>query len=165
MKRHSAFVMALLGASLLVGSASAQAIVEKPSISSAGAKQMGEACEAYAKAHGWHVTVWVLDEAGMSLYMHRMQGAPWLSVEPSRMKAQTALQTGRPNSTYAERAAARGPIAGPNVGILLKNFMAGGGIPVIVNGQTAGAIGVGGSRAPGGDPKCAQVGVDAIMKK
>jgi uncharacterized protein GlcG (DUF336 family) len=159
------FAAALLGATVLAGSASAQAFVDKKSVSSEGAKIMGEACEAFARAQGWTVTVWVIDEAGMSLYMHRMQGAPWLSVEPSRMKAQTALQTGRPNSTYEESARARGDIAGPNVAILLNNFMAGGGLPVIVDGQVAGAIGVGGSRAAGGDEKCAQAGIYALMKQ
>jgi len=148
------------------GSASAQMIVEQPNISSEAAKIMGETCEALVTERGWHpATVWVIDNAGHSLYMHSMQGAPWLSIEPSRMKAQTALQTGRPNSEYVESAEQRGPYAGTNVGILLNNFMAGGGLPVIVDGQVAGAIGVGGTRAPGGDEECAQAAIDAIMNR
>ena len=46
--------------------------------------------------------------------------------------------------------------------ILLKNFMAGGGLPVVINGQVAGAIGVGGSPD---DEGCARVGIDAVFGK
>ena len=162
MFKHSIWI-SLVAAIFLVPVASAQMIIAKKTISSEGAKVMGEACEAMARENGWTVSVWVLDSAGHSTYMHRMQGAPWLSVEPSRLKAQTALQTGRPNSTYEERARARGDIAGPNVALMLNNFMAGGGLPVIIEGEVAGAIGVGGSRFPGGDEACAHAGIDAIM--
>lgn len=152
--------------SLVAGSASSQMFIDQKNLSSEAAKIMGEVCEALVIERGWNpATVWVLDNAGHSLYMYSMQGAPWLSVEPSRMKAQTALQTGRPNSTYVQGAEARGPYAGTNVGILLNNFMAGGGLPVIVDGQVVGAIGVGGTRTPGGDEECAQAGIDAIMNE
>ena len=149
---------------LSAGNAPAQMFVDQKNLSSEAAKIMGETCEALVRERGWNpASVWVLDNAGHSLYMHSMQGAPWLSIEPSRMKAQTALQTGRPNSTYVQGAKARGPYAGTNVGILLTNFMAGGGLPVIVDGQVVGAIGVGGTRMPGGDEECAQAAIDAIM--
>jgi uncharacterized protein GlcG (DUF336 family) len=38
-----------------------------------------------------------------------------------------------------------------------------GGLLIIVDGQVVGAIGVGGTRMPGGDEECAQAGIDAIM--
>nr|TFG54373.1 MAG: heme-binding protein [Hyphomicrobiales bacterium] len=166
MMRHSGYLVVAAVYLLAAGSVSAQMFVDQKNLSSEAAKIMGQVCEALVIERGWHpATVWVIDNAGHSLYMHSMQGAPWLSIEPSRMKAQTALQTGRPNSTYAESAEARGPYAGTNVGILLNNFMAGGGLPVIVDGQVVGAIGVGGTRAPGGDEECAQASIDAIMNR
>ena len=162
--RYLGFLVVAAVYSLTVGSASAQMFVDQKNLSLEAAKIMGEVCEALVVERGWNpATVWVLDNAGHSLYMHSMQGAPWLSIEPSRMKAQTALQTGRPNSTYTQSAEARGPYAGTNVGILLNNFMAGGGLPIIVDGQVVGAIGVGGTRSPGGDEECAQAGIDVIM--
>ncbi|MEY4880497.1 MAG: hypothetical protein RJB62_1966 [Pseudomonadota bacterium] len=148
------------------GTASAQMFMDEKNISSEAARIMGQACEALVLERGWHpATVWVLDNAGHSLYMYSMQGAPWLSIEPSRMKAQTALQTGRPSGSYAADAEARGPYVGPNMAVLLENFMAAGGLPVIIDGQVAGAIGVGGTRAEGGDDMCAQAGIDAIMNQ
>jgi len=169
MARNARVCMLALAAGVFMvqaGTASAQMFVDQKNLSSEAAKIMGEACEALVLERGWHPsTVWVIDNAGHSLYMHRMQGAPWLSVEPSRMKAQTALQTGRPNGSYAADAEARGPYVGPNMAILLENFMAPGGLPVIIDGQVAGAIGVGGTRAPGGDEECAQAGIDAIMNR
>jgi len=162
--RHLVSLVVAAGFALSGGNASAQMFVDQKNLSSEAAKIMGEVCEALVVERGWNpATVWVLDNAGHSLYMHSMQGAPWLSIEPSRMKAQTALQTGRPNSTYVQSAEARGPYGGTNVGILLNNFMAGGGLPIIVDGQVVGAIGVGGTRTPGGDEECAQAGIDAIM--
>jgi glc operon protein GlcG len=151
-----------LALALVAGGASAQLTVQRTVISSDAAKQLGEACEAMAKDKGWHVSVWVIDEAGQSLYMHRMQGAPWLSVEPSRMKAQTALQTGRPSGAYEEAAKARGEIKGSTMAVLLNNFMAAGGMPVIINGQVAGAIGVGGSPD---DEGCAKAAIAKVFGK
>jgi glc operon protein GlcG len=148
----------------LAGAASAQMVIERKVVSSEAAKKMGEACEAHAAAKGWKVSVWVIDEAGQSLYMHRMQGAPWLSVEPSRMKAQTALQTGRPSSAYEQRARERGEYAGVTMALMLDNFMASGGVPVVIDGQVAGAIGVGGG-PPGGDEECAKAGIAAVFKE
>ena len=156
-------VLAALAAALLVAAAPAPTIIERKVISSDAAKRMGEVCERFARDKGWNVSVWVIDEAGHSLYMHRMQGAPWLSVEPSRMKAQTALQTGRPSSAYEQRARERGEYVGVTMALMLDNFMAPGGLPVIVEGQVAGAIGVGGA-PPGGDEQCAQAAIDAVLK-
>jgi len=153
---------ALMAVMLAATSASAQMTVERTVISSEAARKMGQACEAWAVQKGWHVSVWVIDEAGQSLYMYRMQGAPWLSVEPSRMKAQTALQTGRTSASYEESAKARGIIKGLDMALLLHNFMAGGGVPVILNGQVAGAIGVGGSPD---DEGCAKAGIEAVFGK
>jgi uncharacterized protein GlcG (DUF336 family)/tripartite-type tricarboxylate transporter receptor subunit TctC len=136
--------------------------VQRTVISSEAARKMGEACEKLALEKGWHVSVWVIDEAGQSLYMYRMQGAPWLSVEPSRMKAQTALQSGRSSGSYEDVAKARGEIKGSTMAVLLHNFMAGGGLPVIIDGQVAGAIGVGGSPD---DEGCARTGIEAVLKK
>jgi len=153
-------VSAIMSAGL---AAQAQVLLDKKVLSSDAAKQMGEACEAFAKAQGWRVTVWVIDDTGASLYMRRMQGAPLLSVEPSRMKAQTALQTGRPSSQYEARARERGEFVGVTMALQLDNFMAPGGLPVLANGYAAGAIGVGGAPS-GGDEKCAQAAIDAVMK-
>ena len=161
MRLYAVLVSVLVASA--ASSAAAQDLVDRKVVSSEAAKKMGEACEALATAKGWKVSVWVIDEAGQSLYMHRMQGAPWLSVEPSRMKAQTALQTGRPSSAYEERARERGEYAGVTMALMLDNFMASGGVPVVIDGQVAGAIGVGGG-PPGGDEACAKSGIAAVFK-
>lgn len=160
--RNCVLLFAAVLASAFVSGASAQMIIDKPNISSEAARIMGQACEEFARENGWAATVWVVDNGGHSLYMHRMQGAVLLSVEPSRRKALTALRTGRPNSGEAAMAEQRGEYAGANVALLLELFMAGGGVPVLVDGQAAGAIGVGGT--PGHDEECANVGIAAAME-
>src|SRR5579864_9827809 len=54
----------LLMAGLAASEAAGQMTVQRTVISSEAARKMGEACEAFAKEKGWHVSVWVIDEAG-----------------------------------------------------------------------------------------------------
>jgi len=143
---------AIVSMTLAIPAAHAQILLDKKVLGADAAKQMGEACEAFAKTQGWKISVWVIDDTGASLYMRRMQGAPLLSVEPSRMKAQTALQTGRPSSQYEARARERGEYVGVTMALQLDNFMAPGGLPILANAPS------------GGDEKCAQAAIDAVMK-
>src|SRR5215208_5779578 len=73
------------------GPLTAQVVTPIPSLNSDAAKTAAEACIAMATKNDWRVSVTVVDAAGNMLYMRRMDGAPILSVEPTRMKAETAL--------------------------------------------------------------------------
>jgi uncharacterized protein GlcG (DUF336 family) len=130
------------------------------SLDSEAAKRAAEACLAHAVKNDWRMTVSVVDAVGNLLYARRMDGAPILSVEPSRMKAQTALQRGEPSQNMIAplNAAADNDLI---LAMQLNDFPASGGVPITINGQIVGAIGVGGG-PPGTDHQCANVGIGAM---
>ena len=80
----------------------------------------------------------VVDAGGHLLTMARMDGAFALSVETALRKAQTAAAYGKPTGDIAAGLDLKLAIAteGKRVNLL-------GGLPVIVDGHVAGAIGVG----------------------
>lgn len=161
MKRN-AWVLALAVAPLLVGSASAQMVIDKKVITADAARKIAEGCEAFAKAKGWHVSVWVLDETLTPLYFYRMQGTPMFTVEPALAKAKVAVRTGQPNEAYVRNAETRGPFVATVNAVAGGYVLSPGGLPVMIDGQVAGGIGIGGSTD---DRACAQAGIDAVFKK
>jgi uncharacterized protein GlcG (DUF336 family) len=156
----AAAVAALLAAS--AGGASAQMVVEKKVVSAEAARKIAEGCEAFAKAKGWHVTVWVLDETLTPLYMYRMPGTPMFTVKPALAKAEAAVRTGEPNDAYLEKAARRGALVGTVNAVAEGYVLSPGGLPIMIDGQVGGGIGIGGSTD---DRACAQAGIDAVFKK
>jgi glc operon protein GlcG len=155
--------LAALAAVLFAGSANAQPmVIDKKVISAEAARKIADGCEAYAKERGWHVSVWVLDETLTPLYFYRMQGTPMFTVKPAMMKAEAAVRTGQPNDAYVENATRRGPFVATVNAIAQNYVLSPGGLPIMIDGQVAGGIGIGGSTD---DRACAQAGIDAVFKK
>lgn len=118
-----------------------------------------EACD----KEGYNVSVTVVDAAGLTRAQIRADKAGPHTLESSRKKAFTSASMGRPTADYAALIKKMPEVAGlrdmdPNILIL------GGGLPLQVNGDKVGGIGVGG--APGGhlDQACAQAAIDAVLK-
>jgi uncharacterized protein GlcG (DUF336 family) len=162
MKYRSLSVLALALAPLFAASASAQMVIEKKVISADAARKIAEGCEAFAKAKGWHVSVWVLDETLTPLYFYRMQGTARFTVKPALAKAEVAVRTGQPNDAYVQNATTRGPFVATVNAIAGGYVLSPGGLPILIDGQVAGGIGIGGSTD---DRACAQAGIDAVFKK
>jgi len=162
MFKHTASGLAFALASLIAANASAQMVIEKKVISAEAARLIAEGCEAYAKERGWHVTVWVLDETLTPLYMYRMPGTLMFTVKPALMKAEAAVRTGQPNDAYVANATTRGPFVATVNAIAQNYVLSPGGLPIMIDGQVAGGIGIGGSTD---DRACAQAGIDAVFKK
>ena len=140
-----------------------------PTLTSQAAMAGAEACERLAAARGWKMSIHVLDATGMTLYMHRMNGASLPSARAALLKARTAWQQGAPTAEMERR------IAPNNVGqtavmaMQLGNIPARGGHPILLDNPvdrggkaTAGAIGVGGG-TPEADEECARVAHDAAV--
>ena len=162
MKTCTFCLLSLAFASLLAGTASAQNVIDRKVISAEAARKVAEGCEAFAKERGWHVSVWVLDETLTPLYFYRMQGTPMFTVEPALAKAKVAVRTGQPNEAYVRNAETRGPFVATVNAIAGGYVLSPGGLPIMVDGQVAGGIGIGGSTD---DRACAQAGIDAVFKK
>jgi glc operon protein GlcG len=148
-------VSAALAASVAAaGPASAQ-FVQKRVVSSAAAKQMISACEALATRNNWKMVIAVLDDGGNLLSLHRMEGAPLRSVEYSQRKARTALMQKAPSKAVADALT-----GGAQYVLATGLFPVQGGLPIMADGEVAGAIGASGGTAPQ-DEQCVQAGIDA----
>src|SRR5438093_11486921 len=139
----------------VIGGETAKKIHDFTTINLATAERIAEACERLAVKEGVAITVAVLDNDGNQVYMHRMDGQGYLNVVTAEMKARTALMGREPSKARMNRVAQNPDNELQQ--ILLGFFPNSGGLPIIVNDQLIGAIGVGGSA-----PRVAQGWSDEI---
>jgi glc operon protein GlcG len=115
-------------------------VYSKPSLSLIDAKAIAEAAEAYAESRGFPVSIAVVDESTYLLHLVRLDGAPYLSAEGAVEKARTAAEGGHPTTFFEQ------PLNAGRFSMLKMPhiYPVEGGIPVMVDGRCAGAIGVAG---------------------
>lgn len=106
-----------------------------------GAQRALQAALAEAMKQGWQVSIAVVDVAGELVGFARMDGAPMASVDISRAKARTAARLRRSTRTLdSTLTAGRLAILGLD-GITPVE----GGVPIVINGEIIGAVGVSGA--------------------
>ena len=131
-------------------------IVQVPQISSAAAHQLGEACIAFGAKANTATAVAVVDPAGRLLYFFARQGASPSAPKTAELKAVTAARWRRATSQLMDMVK-----KGNAESVWLGDFPQAGGVPIIQDGHTLGAIGVAG---PGGnDEKCALEAIKAVF--
>ena len=126
-------------------------------ISSAGARAMADACIAWAEQNKQIVAMAVLDWGGNLIESHAMEGAAPNAIDTALLKAKSALRWRRATSE-TNKMVRNGENLAPT---FMNDFPQPGALPVMVNGQVIGAMGVSG---PDGE-KCAQAAIDAVFKK
>ena len=142
----------------LAGTANAQILVHKD-ISLAMATTIARATIEACKAQGYNVSVHVLGREGQVILSVRNENAGVHTFENSMKKAYTARTFRQPSGRFAENVKGN-PTAGA---LFLANIVpAQGALPIVVDGDTIGSIGVSG--APGGDKDeaCAKAGIDKV---
>ena len=112
------------------------------SIKAEVAERLSHICQENAKKHGGSATVVILDPFGQIIHEHRMDGQTYINQKAAENKARTALLTREPSHVLTNRAF-------DDVSTLIRMDQFGltvqeGGLPIIVNDQMIGAIGVGG---------------------
>lgn len=137
--------------------ASAQAIREQKVISSAGARAMVDACTAWAERNHLILAMSVLDWGGNLIESHAMEGAAKNAIDTALLKAKSALRWRRATSE-TNRIVRSGENLAPT---FMRDFPQPGALPVIVDGEVIGAMGV----SSGDGEKCAQAAIDAVFKK
>jgi glc operon protein GlcG len=150
----------LTAATLLAASLAAQAqLVDKKALTLAEARKAVVAATAEAKANGWNVVIVVADDAGYPLTIDRLDNAQRPSVDIAIGKARTAALFKRPSAAL-EEAINKGRTALLSVDgqVFLQ-----GGVPIVVNGEVIGAVGVSGVRADQ-DEQVATAGAKAINR-
>jgi glc operon protein GlcG len=107
------------------------------------------------------MSLYVLNNAGELVHMERMDGQTYNNTRTALLKAQTALRTRQPTSIRAAQLKNE-PDGLPRSTFWYNFFTVAGGIPIVVDGQMIGAVGVGGG-AGGGDENCAIEGLRATF--
>ncbi|MBA5867761.1 MAG: heme-binding protein [Nitrospira sp. CR1.3] len=128
-----------IAVAILIGVAEAQ-LVEKIGLTLDGAKRIAAAAEAKAKAEGARVVIAVVDDGGSLLLLQRLDDAQVASVNVGIDKARTAAIYRRPSKVFEDQVK-NGRISA----LALHGAVAlQGGVPIIIQGNVIGAIGVSG---------------------
>ena len=129
---------------LLVGAmtSSAQVLADKKALPLATAKKMAEAAEKFATQNKWRMVISIVDEGGNLVYLERMDGSQMGSIGVSQEKAVSSVKFSSPTKNF-EDAVAKGGNNMLRLGVMPFE----GGLPIVVGGQTLGAIGVSGGSA------------------
>ena len=114
----------------------------KPAITLDDAKTMLAAAEAEAARNRWEVVIAILNDGGRIVAVHRMDGARPGNDEIAIAKAHTSAMTCRPSLVWEKW------IEGRHRAYATFPFIAAqGGLPIIVDGDLIGAIGVSGVKS------------------
>jgi glc operon protein GlcG len=157
MKVPHLLMAAVLAAGLFVADASAiQTTREIKVISSAAARAMADACTAWGEQNKQVLAMAILDWGGNLIEFHAMDGAQMNAIETALLKAKSALRWRRPTSE-TNKIVRSGENLAPT---FMNDFPQPGALPVVLNGQVIGAMGVSGADGE----KCAQAAIDAVFK-
>jgi uncharacterized protein GlcG (DUF336 family) len=121
-------------------------------------KKIAAAAETEAKLHNWAVTISIVDDGGHLLWLQRLDGAAPISSHIAPAKAKTAA-LGRRESKVYEDIINNGRYSFLSAPVL--EGMLEGGVPIIINGQCLGAVGVSGVKSTE-DVQIAKAGITAI---
>jgi glc operon protein GlcG len=153
------------GAGLLLAmSVLANAFAQMPNpygaaISLENAKKVAAPALAEAAKNNWSMAVAIVDPSGNLVYYEKMDNTQLGSATVAIDKARSAALFKRPTKTFQDALAAGGD--GMRILRLQGAMPIEGGIPILVEGKIAGAIGVSGGTAPQ-DGQCAKAGADAL---
>jgi glc operon protein GlcG len=133
-----------------------KAIKDIKVVSSAGARALADACSAWAEQNKQTVAMAILDWGGNLIESHAMEGAAANAIDTALLKAKSALRWRRPTSE-TNKMVRSGENLAPT---FMRDFPQPGALPIVVNGQVIGAMGVSGADGE----KCAQAAIDAVFK-
>jgi uncharacterized protein GlcG (DUF336 family) len=135
----------------------AKRTLEKAVINAETARAIVDACVEWQKAQPNNVTIaiFVLSPTGQIIDSHQMDGVLPIGAETGLMKAKTALYARSSSAAVASRFKdVDGRLIRLDLGKEqgLSYYFVGGGLPIVVDNQLIGAVGVGGGNA---DEQCA----------
>lgn len=122
------------------------------------AKKIASGAEAEALRNEWPVVIVIVDDGGHLLHLQRLDNAQFGSINVAIEKARAAIAFRRPTKIWEENIA-EGHLRYLN---LPGTLPIEGGLPIVVNNQFVGAIGVSGVRSFQ-DAQVAQAGINALV--
>jgi uncharacterized protein GlcG (DUF336 family) len=146
----------------------AKATLMKVQISADIARAIVDACVAMSKASTppQLVSIFVLSPTGEIVDAHIMDGLQPIAIEAAMLKAKTALYARTSSTAVGQRFSTIDQRAirmnfGKDQG--LAYYFAAGGLPIVVDGQMIGAIGVGGGVGQNYDERCAHQAAEKVL--
>lgn len=121
-------------------------------------RKIAAAAEGEAKANNWAVSIAITDDGGHLLWLQRLDGAAPISAHIAPAKAQTAALGRRETKVYEDM------INNGRVSFITAPTLEGmleGGLPILVDGQCVGAVGVSGVKSSE-DAQIARAGISAL---
>jgi uncharacterized protein GlcG (DUF336 family) len=130
----------------------------KPVLTAADVRAIAAAAEAEATRQGWIVTIAIVDDGGHLLWLQRLEGAAPISAEIAPAKARTAALGRRESKVYEDmiNQGRMSFLSAPALQGMLE-----GGVPILVQGQCVGAVGVSGVKSSE-DAQIARAGIAAL---
>ncbi|GHE21685.1 GlcG/HbpS family heme-binding protein [Halomonas urumqiensis] len=116
-----------------------------------------DAAQQEAEANGWKVTIAVADDGGHLLGLRRLDGAPAMTPGIASEKARSSALGARETALFEDmiNGGRNAFLSAPLQGMLA------GGVPVIIDGEMAGTVGISGVK-PDQDVQIAKAGIAAI---
>jgi glc operon protein GlcG len=126
----------------------------------AAIKTVVAAAEAAMQKFGVQATISIVDESGNLLFLQKADGAALTTIQFAQRKARQAALYRKPSKS------AQDALTGGNMAVLAfpDSFPNQGGVPIIVDGQTIGAIACSGAPSEV-DEAIAQLAVDTLLGK
>ena len=131
-------------------------------ISLAAAKKIARVCRDWAASKGGTMSLYVLDNAGEFVHMERMDGQVYQQHPHRTVEGADVAEDAPAHLHQCGAAQEQSERALPRSTTYFNFFTNSGGIPIVVDGQMIGAVGVGGG-AGGGDENCAIEGLKATF--
>ena len=122
------------------------------------AEKLTQACVEFAKRNNQAVTVFILSPTGQIVHSYRMDGQVPINIETAELKAKSVLYTR--DSSHARANQVANNLSLQMLWAALGVFPVSGGLPIIVDGQLIGAIGVGGGSK---DEECAYTALTSVI--
>jgi uncharacterized protein GlcG (DUF336 family) len=138
----------------IAGAAAEVSTVEVLALTYEGARRIAEAAGAAAAERGVAPVISVVDAGGALMYLVRPDAAQVASVDVTTDKARTAAIYRRPSKDFEDQASGGRPSALH----LARAVPLQGGIPIVLDGEVVGAIGVSGARSADEDQELAVIG-------
>jgi glc operon protein GlcG len=125
----------------------------------ADAKRVAAAAAQEARRNDWSVVIAIVDDAGLLVYLERLDGVQPASCDIAQHKARAAALFRRPTKALEDT------VAGGRVALLALPHIipVEGGVPLVHEGQVIGAIGVSGVQSFE-DGMVAKAGADALAE-
>ena len=130
-----------------------------PPVTTEQARNAVSVALAEARANGWAMAAAVVDPAGILVYFEKVDDTQHASPQIAIDKARSAALFKRPTKMFQD-SVERGGV-GLRVMKLRGAMPVEGGVPLVVNGQIVGALGVSGGTAEQ-DGQCAKAATDAM---